>query len=72
MKVASPRWRTALAALLCATVFLAACGGGSRAILVPRGEPIRLRKTIIAAEVWVADKDGKEVEGVADLAAGWY
>ena len=64
------RWKTALAVEIFVLVCLSGCG--TRAILVPPGEPVRLRETVRAAKVWVADKDGREIPGVVDLPAGWY
>jgi hypothetical protein len=63
-------WKTALAVEIFVIVFCAGCG--SRTLLVPPGEPVRLREPILGAKVWVADKDGKEVPAVVDLPAGWY
>ena len=57
--------------LLCMMVFLVGCGG-TRTIYVPHGTPVRLRKTIPDAEVWVKDKDGTPVKGNLDLEEGWY
>ena len=63
-------WRMALAATICASVFCVGCG--TRAVLVPPGEPVRLRETVRRAKVWVADGQGKEVPAVVDLPEGWY
>lgn len=62
--------KTVLFVLIFALVFLSGCG--VRTVLVPEGEPVRLRKTIKKAKVWVAAKDGKEVPGEVDLPEGWY
>lgn len=63
-------WKMAQLGTLCASVF---CGGcATRTILIPPGEPVRIRQELKAVKVWVADKDGKEVEGVVDLPIGWY
>jgi len=64
------RWKTALGA----GIFVIACSSGcaTRTVLIPPGEPVRLRETIRHAKVWVADKDGKEIPGVVDLPEGWY
>jgi len=61
---------TALAAMICASV----CGGGcvTRSLLVPTGEPVRIRRPIRRAPVWVADPSGAEVPGTVDIPAGWY
>jgi len=64
------RWKTALAALICASACLSGCA--TRTVLVPPGEPVRLRETLRGVKVWVADKNGREIEGVVDLPAGWY
>jgi len=63
-------WRTALAAEVFVIVCLSGCA--TRTVLVPPGEPVRLRETVRQAKVWVADKDGKEIPGVVDLPEGWY
>lgn len=63
-------WRTALAAMLFASVCSSGCA--TRTVLVPPGEPVRLRETLRGVKVWVADKDGREIEGVVDLPEGWY
>jgi hypothetical protein len=47
-------------------------GCGVRTVYVPAGEPIRLRQSVKACKVWVADKDGKEVPSTLDLPEGWY
>ena len=64
------RWKTALAALICASACLSGCA--TRTVLVPPGEPVRLRETLRNVKVWVADKNGREIEGVVDLPEGWY
>ena len=64
------RWRTALAVEIFVIVCLSGCA--TRTVLVPPGEPVRLRETIRSAKVWVADKDGREIPGVVDLPEGWY
>ena len=43
-----------------------------RTIYVASGEPVRLRKTVKSAHVWVLDKDGNQVAGRMDLHEGWY
>ena len=47
-------------------------GCGVRTVYVPAGEPIRLRQSVKACKVWVADKDGKELPSTLDLPEGWY
>ena len=64
------RWKTALAAEIFVIVSLTGCA--TRVVVVPSGEPVRLRETVRHAKVWVADKNGQEVPGVVDLPAGWY
>lgn len=59
-----------LVAMICASACLSGCG--TRTVLVPPGEPVRLRKSIKGAQIWAADKNGKEIEGTADLPEGWY
>ena len=51
-------------------ILMAGCG--TRAILVPDGEPVRLRKPIKRAAVWVMDAEGKPVASKVTLPAGWY
>ncbi len=63
------RWRTALVAMLFASGLSSGCA--SRVIVVPTGEPVRLREAV-EAKVWVADKDGQEVPAVVVLPAGWW
>ena len=70
MKLQKILLKMALAGMICGSAFLPGCG--TRVIVVPMGEPIRVRETVKKAKVWVADKDGKEVEGEADIPAGWY
>jgi hypothetical protein len=68
------RLKTLLKTALFATIFASVClsGCARRTVLVPPGEPVRLRQTIKKAKVWVAAKDGKEVAGQVDLPEGWY
>ena len=63
-------WKTALVAMLFASVCLSGCG--RRVVLVPPGEPVRLRQTVKKAQIWAADKTGTEVPGEVDLPEGWY
>ena len=64
------RWRMVLAVTICASVF---CGGcGTRAVVIPPGEPVRLRETVKRVKVWVADGQGREVPAVVDLPEGWW
>jgi len=46
--------------------------GCTRTILIPAGEPVRIRETIRNAKVWVVDKDGQPTPGVLDIPEGWY
>jgi hypothetical protein len=64
------RWKTALVAMLFASACLSGCG--RRVVLVPPGEPVRLRQTVKKAKIWAADKNGTEVPGEVDLPEGWY
>jgi len=64
------QWKLASAIAICALGCLPGCG--TRVILIPPGEPVRLRETIRDAPVWVRDAEGEEVAGVMDLPAGWY
>ena len=59
--------------VLCLTIFALALlsGCGTRTVLVRPGDPVRIRKDV-KAEVWVRDKDGKEVPGSVMLPEGWY
>lgn len=65
-------WKMALGAMLFASVCSSGCATRERTVLVPPGEPVRLREPLRNVKVWVADKDGREVEGVVDLPEGWY
>ena len=65
------RLKMALVVMTCASVFVTGCGK-TRTVLVPYGEPVRLREPVKKAKVWVADKDGTEVKGEVDLPEGWY
>lgn len=56
--------------VLVVAVTLAGCG--TRTLLVPDGEPVRLRKTVKNVPVWIMGEDGKPVEGVVDLPPGWF
>jgi hypothetical protein len=58
--------------LLLALLLLLLSGCTPRTIYVPDGEPVRLRKTIRSAPVWVLDSSGKPTPGVMDLPEGWY
>lgn len=64
------RLKLGVVALICAVGLSAGCV--RRVVIVPTGEPLRLRSDVIGAEVWVVDADGKERPGVADLPAGWW
>lgn len=65
------RRRTLALSLALLLAFVGGCGT-TRTIYVPAGEPVRLRETVRAARVWVADARGEWVEGVMDLPEGWY
>ena len=62
--------------VLCVLIFAPLCSSGcmgkTKTVYIKHGEPVRLRKTIKNAEIWAADKDGKDVPGVIDLPEGWY
>lgn len=66
------RWRTAATTALLAFVCLAGTGCGTRTVFIPEGDPVRLRKPIKKAPVWVMDKDGTPVAATTRLEAGWY
>ena len=55
--------------LLC--VVLACSGCATRGIIIPPGEPVRLRQDI-RAKVWIRDESGKPVPGTIKGRAGWY
>jgi hypothetical protein len=61
--------RTALVVMICASACCAGCG--TRVIVLPPGEPVRLAEPV-KATVWVADKDGTEVKVQTTLPAGWW
>lgn len=63
-------WKMVLVAMLFGSVCLSGCG--RRVVLVPPGEPVRLRQTVKKAKIWAADKNGVEVPGEVDLPEGWY
>ena len=64
------RVRQTWAVVLLCVAFLSGCA--NRTILVPEGEPVRLRETIRGAKVWVMDANGKPAASKMDLPAGWY
>ena len=64
------RWKMALVVMICGIVCLSGCG--RRVVLVPPGEPVRLRQTVKKTKIWAADKNGTEVPGEVDLPEGWY
>jgi len=65
------RLKMVLVVMAFVSVFASGCGR-VRTVLVPPGEPVRLREPVKKAKVWVADKDGKEVPGEVTVPAGWY
>ncbi len=59
--------------ILCAIALLlslSACG--TRTIYLASGEPVRLRKPVKGAAVWVLDSKGVPTAGEIDLPEGWY
>ena len=64
------RVRQTWAVILLGILFITGCA--NRTILVPEGEPVRLRETIRNAKVWVMGANGKPTAGKMDLPAGWY
>ena len=64
------RVRQTWAVIVLCMLFINGCD--NRTILVPEGEPVRLRETIRNAKVWVMDANGKPTAGKMDLPAGWY
>ena len=64
------RVRQTWAVVLLCILFLSGCA--NHTILVPDGEPVRLRETIRNAKVWVMDANGKPTAGKMDLPAGWF
>ncbi|MBN2559360.1 MAG: hypothetical protein JXQ75_00315 [Phycisphaerae bacterium] len=69
-KASRTAWRTALAATICALVCLSGCA--ERVVMVPPGEPVRLRQTVKNVKVWVADGQGKEMPAIIDIPEGWW
>jgi len=57
---------------LCALLLASGCGGGTHALFVSEGQPVRLRETIKKAPVWVMGADGRPVAAVMDLSAGLF
>lgn len=57
-------WKTTLCGLL--------SGCGRRVVLIPPGEPVRLRQPVKKVKVWAADAKGNEIPGEVDLPEGWY
>ncbi len=64
------RVRQTWAAIVLCMLFIPGCA--NHTILVPEGEPVRLRETIRNAKVWVMDANGKPTAGKMDLPAGWF
>lgn len=64
--------KTALAVTICASACWLASGCGRKVVLVPPGEPVRLRQPVKKVKIWAADKDGFEIPGEVDLPEGWY
>ena len=64
------RLKMALGTLI--LLLVCASGCGRRVVLVPPGEPVRLREKIKSAKVWARDKDNKEIPGTVDLPEGWF
>jgi hypothetical protein len=58
--------------VLIAVVLASMVGCTLRTIYVPTGEPVRIRRTIDDAPVWVRDKDGTVQAGQIDIPEGWY
>jgi uncharacterized protein YceK len=58
---------------LLVTIFVLAClsGCGTRVVLIPPGEPIRLREPV-KAKIWAADKNGVEVPGEVVIPEGYW
>ena len=52
---------------------IASCGCGSRVVMVPHGEPVRLAESV-KAKVWVKGADGVSVRSSnrITLPEGWY
>ena len=56
--------------VLCGSMWLLGCP--SHTIIVPPGDPMRLRENVPQVKVWVFDAEGKETPSVADIPAGWF
>ena len=56
--------------LLCSYLF--ACGCSTRTVYVSEGEPVRLRKDIPNAKVWVRGAKGTLEPSTVTLKEGWY
>jgi hypothetical protein len=61
-------WGRAGALALC---ILLAAGCGTRTVMVPSGDPVRLRQPV-KAKVWVMDANGNPVPSTMTLPEGWY
>jgi hypothetical protein len=59
--------------VLLVLIFVLVCsqGCGTRVVLVPPGEPIRLREPV-KAKIWAAGKDGVEVPGEVTIPEGYW
>lgn len=62
--------KMALLTMLCISVSLTGCG--TRTVYVRAGDPVRLARTIPAAEIWARDSAGVWTRGRVDLQEGWY
>ena len=67
------KWgQRALAGGMLALMLVVLAGCGTKTYFVPEGEPVRLRKPIHRAAVWVMDENGRPAASKATLPAGWY
>gem|GEM_PF-603699 len=64
--------RGALAGSALALALICAAGCGTKVYFVPEGDPVRLRKPIRRAAVWVMDENGRPVASKVTLPAGWF
>lgn len=75
MRTTSPRRTASKRALgvllICASAFATGCAQRTRSILIPRGDPVRVR-TPITVDIWVLDASGHEIPTTMLIPEGWW